>query len=172
MKYGQLEGPIYCRYAHTVPVINSELAAEFGLEAYIRGVKLAPGRNVKLRLFVNGGTKRMTCHAKIDWVEEEGGGGGCHKMGLSHLSLSDEEFHVLLDNFAARPSQAVEFSESVRQDAQAPPPLTRDSEGIEIVRDKAVTFPVALIEEIDERRADQPFSQFVEAAVRSYLDKD
>jgi hypothetical protein len=33
MKYGRIEGPIYCRYARIAPVLNSSLASEYGLEA-------------------------------------------------------------------------------------------------------------------------------------------
>jgi len=173
MKYGRIEGPIYCRYARTAPVLNSSLASEYGLEAEMElkpefGFSVEQGRNVKLRLVLNKRSSRMTCHAKIDWVKEDPSTGEC-KVRFSHLSLSDDEFKVLFDNFTEQPLKDLVFGETVRKTPEEAIPVIKGQDQKEIVRDKALTLPVVLIEKIDEKRGDTPFSEFVVKILKDRL---
>jgi hypothetical protein len=96
-------------------VVNSRIASEYGIEAEV-GVKaqygpiFAEGKSVKLRLILENRTKRMTCHAKVDWVRDDPATGEC-KVGLGQLSLSDDEFRVLLDNSTEKPYARLKFTE-------------------------------------------------------------
>jgi hypothetical protein len=78
MEYRYVNGPVYCRYALTPPVINSDLGHKMGIVAPCEmdmqagsHIKLKAGNNVKLRMVLDNRTKRMTCHAKIDWVRQD-----------------------------------------------------------------------------------------------------
>lgn len=167
MDYRHVKGPVYCRYAYTPPVINSELAFELGIEAS-SVVRLDEGSNVKLRMVLEDQNTRMTCHAKIDWVKENEQTGD-YRVGLSHLSLSDDEFQVLMKSLVEQPSVYMEFGASVRDKGLTSAPFTRADESLEIKRIKAVTLPVELIEAIDSTRGEVPFSEYVARAIRAYL---
>ncbi len=173
MKYGHLEGHVYCRYAKTPPIINSNFAEQYGVEASLPATSgsfmLEEGKTVKLRLVFDNRRKRMTCHAQVDWVKKEEN--GKQLIGFSHLSLSDEEFKVLLNNFAETPQQGFTFGDTVRDGTDDIAPLVKTADAKDITRIKAITIPVGLIEEIDSKRKETPFSEFVIRALKDYLGK-
>lgn len=173
MEYRFLAGEVHSRKALTPPVINSQLAERYGLQvqsvveptAY---TGFTQGQNVKLRLLVDGGARRMTCHARIDWIKRDEST-DMNVVGFGHLSLTDEEFRVLQRNFAEGPTQALHFGVKVREKGLEAEPVAVSSEATEIMRFKAINFPVSVIEEIDEHRGDVSFSEFVTTAVRTYI---
>lgn len=172
MRYKHITGSVYCRYAATPPIINSRLADQYGIEAH-SFVELEQGRNVKMTILLENRTKRMTCHAKVAWVKRDESAGGAFDarwmVGLASLSFNDVEFEVLLANLVDAPEYPLEMCEHVRDAAGASTPVTFAGKGEEVVRMKAVTMPVTLIDEIDSKRGDVPFSQFVTKAAREYL---
>ncbi|MCP4900325.1 MAG: hypothetical protein GY906_25435 [bacterium] len=176
MKYGKPNGPAYCRYARTRPVLNSAFASEFGIQADMGikpqpGIKIEEGRNVKLRLILDNRRIRMTCHAQIDWVEVDEETGE-YRVFFSQLSLSDDEYKVLLENLSEEPRTELTFGRSIRHAEEAALPLTKGLDDKEILRDKALTLPVRLIEEIDARRGATPFSEFVVAVLEQSFIRD
>ena len=90
-------------------------------------------------------------------------------MGFSHLSLTDDEFRLLLQSFVDASERVLELTETVRDKGKEAPPVT-EMEGLEkITRIKAVTLPVSLIEEIDMKRGDESFSDFVARTLKDYI---
>ncbi len=175
MEYKHVNGPVYCRFAVTPPVINSDLADQVGIVAPCQldvgagsHVGLKAGSNVKLRMLLDDRTKRITCHAKIDWMREDEWKERC-SVAFSSLSLSDDEFQVLLKSCVEEPGGEVEFVETVRNKGLESDPVTAAESETDIVRVKAVTLPLSLIEDIDAKRANVPFSQFVADALREKL---
>jgi len=170
MKFKYVDGPVYCRYAATPPIVNSKLANEYGIEAP-SFVELDQGRNVKVRIVLMNRTRRMTCHAKVAWVKRNDEAGGAFdqrwRVGLSALSLSDAEFEALLTNFVEEPESPLELRERVRDAAEDISPMAFPGEELRI---KAVTMPVSLIDEIDAGRGDISFSQFIIASVKERLE--
>jgi hypothetical protein len=175
MEYKGIDGPVYSRHALSPPVINSEMATKYGIKAQCMAEPgpysgIEAGSNVKLRLLVGGGTKKITCHAVIDWVEREEATGKSY-IGFGSLSLSDEEFRILEQNFVEEAEKPVEFVPKLRDKAvEAESVVVADVAG-EIMRHKAVNFPVSVIEAIDIMRDETPFSEFVVNAVRAYIKK-
>ena len=173
MEYKHIDGLVYSRHALTPPIINSDTALKYGIQV---PCSVAPGQyagpnvgaNVKLRLLVDNGTRRMTCHARVDWVKTDPDTGEC-LVGFGSLSLTDEEFRVLERNFSDQPRELLEFGTSVRDKAADAETVRVSSRAQEIMRLKAVNFPVSVIEAIDENRGTTPFSEFVTTAVREYL---
>lgn len=174
MEYKHIDGSVYSRYASSPPVINSSLAWKYGVQV---PCPLEPGSyshfevgsNVKLRLVINGGKKKMTCHGMIDWVEKDEATGAC-MVGFGHLSLTEEEFRVLERSFSDRSEIPLVFGQTVRDKArEAEPVIVTSDEAREIMRLKAVNFPVSVIEAIDEHRGETPFSEFITEAVRAYM---
>ena len=176
MEYKHIDGSVSSRYAASPPVINSNLAWKYGIQVPCpvepgHYAQFEMGRNVKLRLVIEAGKKKMTCHGMIDWVEKDQETGVC-MVGFGHLSLTEEEFQVLARSFSDRGESPLEFGGRVRDKApDAESVVTASEEAREIMRLKAVNFPVSVIEAIDENRGDTPFSQFVTAAVRAYVRK-
>ena len=172
MKYKYVNGPVFCRYAGTPPIINSKLADEYGIEAS-SFVELEQGRNVKVRMVLENRTQRMTCHAKIAWVKRDETAGGAFDerwvVGLNSLSLTDAEFEVLLTNFVEEPESPLELLERLRDTASEVSPVAFPGGAERVLRIKAVTMPVSLIDEIDAKRGDVQFSEFVTRAVNNYL---
>lgn len=173
MEYRNIDGNVYCRYASTPPVLNSDMALVYGIKTpcvvepgEFSGFKA--GRNVKLRIALNGGTQKMTCHGTIDWIGPDVETGLIF-VGFGNLSLSDEEFVVLQQSFADRPAKPVEFGESVRDKAIEAETVRISAEAREIKRMKVVNFPVSVIDLIDARRGEMSFSEFVVSAVREYV---
>ncbi len=171
MEYKHVAGPVYCRYANTPPIVNSELARQYGIRAH-SFVELEQGGNVKVSIFVADRTKRLTCHSRIAWVHrDESSGGAFHErweVGLSPLSLTDEEFRFLLNYTAEGPVSPLELRDRVRDLGGESFPATFPGKE-NLHRVKAITMPVSLIEDIDSRRGDVPFSQFVVDACRRHL---
>ena len=131
-------------------------------------VNLEQGRNVKLRVVLEDRSNRMTCHAVIDYVQQDESIGQ-YKVGFSQLSLTDDEFRLLLQSFVDKSERVLEITETVRDKGMEAPPVT-DLESLkEITRIKAVTLPVSLIEEIDMKRGEDSFSDFVTKALNKYL---
>jgi hypothetical protein len=167
MEYKHVNGQAYCRYAATPPIINSSLATQYGIEV-LSMVNLEQGRNVKLRVVLEDRSNRMTCHAVIDYVQQDESIGQ-YKVGFSQLSLTDDEFRLLLQSFVDKSERVLEITETVRDKGMEAPPVT-DLESLkEITRIKAVTLPVSLIEEIDMKRGEDSFSDFVTKALNKYL---
>lgn len=173
MDYKSIDGTVFSRYAASPPVINSDLAWKYGVQVpcniepgHYSGFTV--GRNVKLRMVIADGKMKMTCHAQIDWVEKDHDSGQC-MVGFGHLSLTEEEFKVLETYFTDRPEKALEFADSVRDKAREAVPVIGTDTAREIMRLKAVNFPVSVIEAIDEHRGDTPFSEYVTTALRAYL---
>jgi hypothetical protein len=170
MRYGKIEGTIFFRLAKTAPIINSALATDYGLEAPLACAPqygIEPGKNVKLRFFFGDARQRMTCHARIDWVKEQKATGE-HKIGFSHLSLSDDEFKVLIESFTEPMETSAELRGSVRQLEEATT-IVLGQDDRDVMRDKAVTMPVSLIDKIDRARGKTPFSEFVVSIVAAQL---
>jgi hypothetical protein len=173
MEYRFLAGEVHSRKALTPPVINSGLAHRYGVQvqsvveptAY---TGFTQGQNVKLRLLVDGGSRRMTCHAQIDWIKKDETS-GMHLVGFGQLSLTDDEFHILQRNFGDGPTVALNFGGKVREKGLDAEPVAVSHEATEIMRFKAINFPISVIEEIDEHRGDVSFSEFVTTAVRKYI---
>jgi hypothetical protein len=173
MDYKHIDGLVYSRYASTPPVINSELAFKYGIKVpcnvepgQFSGFEV--GKNVKLRLVVAGGDKKITCHAKIDWVTKDESTDEYY-VGFGNLSLTDEEFQVLQSSFIEDKGKVLEFGVRVRDRAREAKPVVVSDTAREIMRLKAVNFPVSIIEAIDEKRGHVSFSEFVTNAVRKYL---
>ena len=173
MQYMHVDGQVFSRRALTPPVINSEMAALYGIQvpcdtepSQYSGPVV--GNNVKLRLVIDNGAKKMTCHARIDWIEKDPDSGKS-SVGFGHLSLTDEEFRILEAYFTGKPSEFLDFSMSVRDKATTAETVKVSDQAKEIMRLKAVNFPVGLIEAIDENRGTTPFSEFVANAVKEYL---
>ncbi len=173
MEYKHVDGIVYSRYALTPPVINSELAREYGVQVPCpvepgQFGGLEPGRNVKLRLVIERGTKKMTCHAQIDWVRIDEAAGRC-MVGFGSLSLTDAEFHLLENNFAGEPVKPLEFVEQIKDKAPEAAPVLSTEKVEEIMRLKVVNFPVSVIEAVDAHRGNTSFSEFVTNAVRVFI---
>jgi hypothetical protein len=173
MLYMNVDGQVYCRYALTPPIVNSAKASEYGIKVPWLGEPgqfSGPdvGRNIKLRLVLENGKRKMTCHGKIAWFEAETETGQMF-MGLDHLSLNDVEFAVLQRNLIDKPKEPVEFGVRVRDMGLDAESVTVSDDAKEIRRMVALDFPVSLLEEIDMNRGDTKFSEFVVNAVRAYL---
>jgi len=173
MEYRHLDGYVYCRSASTPPVINSAFALRYGIQVPFRPEpgqfsRLEVGRNVKLRLVIEGGSKKMTCHAKIDWVQRDEATDQW-LVGFGQLSLTDEEFRFLEPSFVEKSDKVLEFAVSVREKAREAEPVVWTDTAREIMRLKAVNFPVSVIEAIDENRGALTFSEFVTEAVRAFI---
>jgi hypothetical protein len=173
MEYKNIDGAVHSRIASTPPVINSDLALKYGIQvaSFVEPSEFTQfneGQNVKLRLVLDGGTKRITCHARIDWARKDDVTGQ-QLVGFGQLSLTDEEFQVLERNFVEKSDKPFEFGVRVRDRAREAESVTVSSEAKEIMRLKAVNFPISVIEAIDENRGDIGFSQFVAMAVRDYI---
>jgi hypothetical protein len=164
---------VYGRYAKTPPIINSTEAYKYGLE-FLAGTKsqygpvYEEGRHIKLRIVLDNRTKRFTCHGTIDHVEILKGSGE-YKLGVSHLSLSDEEFELLKEFSVDTPLQSILFVSSVREAPSDAQPVVSDKDQKEIKRIKAVTLPVSLIESIDDQRGSTPFSEFMVEAIKKHI---
>lgn len=173
MEYRAIEGAVYSRSALSPPIINSDLALSYGIRVPCmmepgQFTGLSIGGNVKLRMVVDRGTRKMTCHAKVDWLEEDDRTGQTY-VGFGSLSLSDEEFEILARNFTSELGRPLEFGHTVRDKAPEAAPVIVSDTAKEIMRLKAVNFPVSVIEEIDAKRGPVPFSAFVIEAVKEYL---
>ncbi len=168
MKYCHVNGRVYSRYAFTPPVINSGLASSYGIEAP-SSVPLDQGSNVKLRIVLGHLSKRMTCHAVVDNVIA-GKSPETFSVAFGQLSLSDHEFEILLNNCSEGVHGEFEFGMTVRHGGKDTSPVIEGYEGEEITRVKALTLPVRLIEAIDLKRGETPFSQYVTNALRKATD--
>jgi hypothetical protein len=173
VEYKAIEGAVYSRSALSPPIINSDLALSYGIRVPCmvepgQFTGLSVGGNVKLRMVVDRGTRKMTCHAKVDWIEEDERAGQAI-VGFGSLSLSDDEFEILLRNFTLERGRPLVFGPSVRDKAPEAEPVIISDTAKEIMRLKAVNFPVSIIEEIDVKRGALPFSAFVVQAVKEYL---
>lgn len=173
MEYKNVDGNVYFRYASTPPIINTDLARRFGIQGpcpmqpgQYAGFDI--GRNVKLRVTIDGGTKKMTCHARIDWVKQDEDSGRW-LLGFSQLSFTEEEFRLLQQHFVEKSEKELVFGPSVRDKAKDAVPIIASDRAREIMRLKAVNLPVSVIEAIDENRCNTTFSEFVTLAVREYL---
>ncbi len=167
MEYKHLKGQAYCRYASTPPIINSPLAYNYGIEVQSM-MDVEAGRNVKLRVVLEDRSKRMTCHARIDYAQRDESIGQW-RVGFSNLSLNDVEFRLLLQSFVDKSERVLEFADTVRDKGVDVPPVTESDNLAKISRMKAVELPVNLIEEIDMKRGEVPFSKFVIKALEAYL---
>ena len=167
MEYKHVNGQAYCRYAATPPIINSPLADQYGIEVF-SPTSVEEGRYVKLRVVLQNRPGRITCHARIDYakrVESENN----YRIGFSHLSLTDDEFRLLLRSFVDESERVLELTETVRDKGKEAPPIT-EIEGLgKIARIKAVNLPVSLIEQIDMARGDESFSDFVTRTLSDYF---
>lgn len=173
MEYKSIDGPVYSRLALSPPIINSDMATQYGLKAPCviepgQYAGLEVGVNVKIRLVLDEGTKRITCHGLIDWIKTDESTGISY-VGFGSLSLSDDEFRILQKNFVEDAEKPVEFVPTVREKAAEAESVIVTDVAREIMRYKAVHFPVSLIEAIDVMRGGTPFSEFVVKAVRNYI---
>jgi hypothetical protein len=175
MEYKSIDGPVFSRQASSPSIINSAMATKLGIKApcmtepgQYAGVEA--GTNVKLRLVVEGGKKKITCHGTIDWVKFDEVAAKYY-IGFGSLSLSDKEFRILEMNFVEEAEKPVEFVRSVREKAAEVESAVLSDTAVEIMRHKAVNFPVSVIEAIDIMRGDTPFSEFVVNALRAYIKK-
>lgn len=167
MEYKQVNGQAYCRYAATPPIINSSLANQFGIEVFSQN-SVEPGRAVKLRVVLQDRPGRITCHAQIDYVKKVENANQ-YRVGFSHLSLTDEEFKLLLQSFVNESDRVLEFSETLRDKGIEAPSVSEIEELKQVARIKAVTLPISLIEEIDLKRGAESFSDFVVRVLSDYI---
>ena len=163
MEYKHAKGRVFSRYAFTPPVVNSDLARSYGIEAP-SSVPLDQGSNVKLRIVLDHLSKRMTCHAVVDHVIMDESS-GTYTVAFGQLSLSDDEFELLLGNCVEKADTKIEFGKTVRHGGLDASPITEGGMGGEITRVKAINLPVSLIEAIDSKRGDVPFSKYVTTAL-------
>jgi hypothetical protein len=175
MEFRAVNGPVYCRYASTPPIVNSGQAYEIGVLASTDvdlqaggHVPLSVGSNVKLRMVLDNHTKRITCHAKIERISKDEATGKTD-VAFGRLSLSDAEFAELAKSYAEAPQHTVEFTERVREKGAEAAPVTIDETLHELMRAKAIRIPVSVIEEVDARRGDMSFSEYVVLALREYM---
>jgi hypothetical protein len=173
MEYKTVEGSVYSRYALTPPVINSDLALKYGLRVPStiepgQYSQLEAGRNVKLRLVVNDGKTKMTCHGRIDWVGKDETTGQTY-VHFGCLSLTDHEFEVLAWNFVEKVDKPLEFGVRVRDYGKEAETVRFDNDAKEITRMAAVAFPLSVYEAIDEKRGAVPFSEFVANVLKENL---
>ncbi|MGC8659269.1 MAG: hypothetical protein ACP5U1_09365 [Desulfomonilaceae bacterium] len=167
MEYKHINGQAYCRYAATPPIINSSLADQYGIEVFSPTI-LDQGRYVKLRVVLQDKPGRITCHARIDYAKRIESGNN-YRVGFSHLSLTDDEFRLLLQSFVDESERVLELTETVRDKGKEAPSVV-EFEGLEkITRVKAITLPVSLIEEIDSARGNESFSDFVTRVLSDYV---
>ena len=106
----------------------------------------------------------MTCHAVVDHVTTDESS-GTHAVAFGQLSLSNDEFEILLNNCAEEADTKMEFGKTVRHGGVDASPVTEGQAGEEITRVKAINLPVGLIEAIDSKRGDVPFSKYVTMAL-------
>ena len=175
MEYKSIYGSVFSRHALSPPIINSAMATKIGIKAPCmtepgQYAGIEAGNNVKLRLVVEGGEKRITCHGVIDWVKFDEATAKYY-IGFGSLSLSDEEFRILERNFVEEAEKPVEFVRKIREKAAELESVVVADDAVKIMRHKAVNFPVSVIEAIDIIRGDTPFSEFVVNAVHAYIDK-
>jgi hypothetical protein len=173
MEYKSIDGPVFSRKALSPPVINSRMATTVGIKALCltepgQYSGIQAGNNVKLRLVLEGGKKRLTCHGMVDWVKFDEFTNK-YFIGFGSLSLSDEEFRVLQRSFVEEAEKPVEFVPRVREKAAEVESVAVANTAAKIMRHKAVNFPVTVIEAIDIMRGDTPFSEFVVNAVLAYI---
>ncbi len=173
MIYMSVDGQVYCRYALMPPIVNSEKALKYGIRGpwlgepgHFSGPEL--GKNVKLRLVIEGGKRKMTCHGKIDWFDPEPKTGQM-LIGFGSLSLTNAEFDLLERNFVEEPRKPIEFGVRLREKAPEAEPVTAGDEAGEIMRMIALNLPVSLIEQIDLIRGETSFSEYVSDALRKHL---
>jgi hypothetical protein len=167
MEYKHVNGSAYCRYAATPPVINSPLADQFGMEVFSQNI-LEPGRDVKLRVVLKDRPGRITCHARIDYAKKVENTNH-YRVGFSHLSLTDQEFQLLLQSFVTESDRVLQFTETVRDKGVEAPPISEIEDLQQVARIKAVTLPISLIEEIDMKRGEESFSNFVARVLGDYV---
>jgi hypothetical protein len=175
MEYKGIDGPVFSRQASSPPIINCGMATKLGLKAPCmtepgQYAGIEAGTNVKLRLLLDGGKRKITCHAVIDWVKFDEARSKYY-IGFGSLSLSDGEFRILERNFVEEAEKPVEFVQKVREKAAEVESVVAADAAVEIMRHKAVNFPVSVIDAIDIMRGDTPFSEFVVNAVRAYVKK-
>ncbi len=167
MEYKHVNGQAYCRYAATPPIINSSLADKFGIEVFSPN-SVEADRDVKLRVVLQDRPGRITCHARIDYVKKVENTNH-YRVGISHLSLTDEEFRLLLQSFVDESDRVLEFTETVRDKGMKVPSVSEIEDLKQVTRIKAVTLPITLIEEIDMKRGEESFSDFVTRVLRDYV---
>jgi hypothetical protein len=112
MEYKHVNGRVLSRYAFTPPVVNSEPANAYGIDAP-SSVPLDEGSNVKLRVVLDNLSQRMTCHARVDRVAKDETS-GAYAVAFGQLSFSDDEFEILLRNCVDQPPITLEFGRTVR----------------------------------------------------------
>ena len=167
MEYKHVNGQAYFRYANTPPIMNTPLANQYGIEV-LSLMKLEGGRNVKLRIVMDDRRTRMTCHARVDYVHRDEAAYQ-YRVGFSNLSFSDAEFRFLLGNFVPESEKILEVADSVRGKGSDITPGIGSGSLEGVTRIKAVTLPVGLIEEIDDKRGPETFSDFVRKALTECL---
>ena len=96
MEYKHVKGRVFSAYAFTPPVVKSDLAHAYGIEA-LSSVHLNRGSNVKLKIVLDHRSKRMTCHAVVDHVTTDKSS-GAYAVAFGQLSLPNDEFEILLTN--------------------------------------------------------------------------
>ncbi len=174
MEYKSVKGKVYSRYALMPPVLNSDLALKYGLRILSilepsQYSQLEAGRSVKLRLVVNDGKTKMTCHGKIDSVETDPTDGQTY-VHIGHLSLTDDEFEVLKWHFDGQTdTPPLEFGVRVRDYGKEAQAVIFGKDSKEITRMVAVDFPVTVYEAVDERRGSVTFSEFVIGVLKESL---
>ena len=96
MEYKHVKGRVVCAYAFTPPVVKTDLAHAYGIEAP-SDLLLKQGSNAKLQIVLTHLSKRMTCKAVVDRVTMDKSS-GAYAIAFSQLSLPNDEFELLLNN--------------------------------------------------------------------------
>jgi len=96
MEYKHVKGRVVCAYAFTPPVVKTDLAHAYGIEAP-SDVLLEQGSNARLRIVLTHLSKRMRCKAVVDRVTMDKSS-GAYAIAYSQLSLPNDEFELLLNN--------------------------------------------------------------------------
>jgi hypothetical protein len=107
MEYKRAKGRVFSRYAFTPPVLNSDLARSYGIEAP-SSVSLDQGSNVQLRIILDHLSKKLICHAVVDHVTTDESS-GTYTIAFGQLSLANDEFEILLNNCLGQTDTKIEF---------------------------------------------------------------
>ena len=94
--YKRLNGRAFLSYAFTPRAVKSDLAHLYGIRI-TSDVPFDQGCAVRLRMKMNQPSKEIRCKAVIDQVTKDKSS-GAYIIALSRLSLTNEEFELVLNN--------------------------------------------------------------------------
>lgn len=96
MEYKHVKGRVFSTYTCTPPVVKTDLAHAYGIEAPL-DVLFEQGSNARLRIVLTHLSKRMRYKAIVHRVTIDKSS-GAYAIAYSQLSLPYDEFELLLNN--------------------------------------------------------------------------